>query len=80
MLGYTIHVYDGGLISLTFDVTLNRVSAVMAMFDQLESINILDKDPPTCRVPITDIEVSCKRDAGLIPKRDCQTNKGCTDD
>ncbi len=54
------------------------VPAVMATFDQLQSINILDKDPTACRVPITDIEVSCKCDAGLIPKRDSQTNQGCT--
>ena len=78
MFGHALHVRDGGSVSLAFDVTLNRVPAVMATFDQLQSINILDKDPTACRVPITDIEVSCKCDAGLIPKRDSQTNQGCT--
>jgi hypothetical protein len=80
MFGHTLHVRDSGSVSLAFDVTLNRVPAVMATFDQLESIHILDKDPTTCRVPITDIEVSCKCDAGLIPKTDCQTNNSRTDD
>jgi hypothetical protein len=76
VLGQTIHVRDGGSISLAVDVTSNREPAVVETFAQLESINILVKDvttgqwlgKPTCRVPTADVEVSGKRDAGLMPK------------